>query len=232
MTGQVLVPYSETRWKNQVQNGRIDRARMREVPGAGIDSDTGRPHIMRANASINCQAMLIEATERGIPLRLIYSYRPIDVQWEKWWNYKAGGNVAAPPGTSNHGWGIAVDIASYSTAVSWMRNNGRRYGFHERVPGEPWHWEYEGGGHGQQWLEDWEDDMAFKEWHDGVERFKQGKSTPKTAGPERQGWLDAAFFSNNPKPDQHEHRFDDNTEPASADGHSHFVKGKTGPKVP
>lgn len=232
MGGHILVPYTEARWKATVRNGDIDRARMREIPGAGIDSDTGRPHIMQANASINAQAMLAEANAKGVPLRLIYSYRPLSVQWEKWWDYKLhDGNVAAPPGTSNHGWGIAIDIASYPSAVAWMRNNARRFGFYERVPGEPWHWEYEGGGVGEKWLEDWEDEMAFMKWHDGVERFKQGRNEPANPGPEKQGYLDAQFFSNHPKPDQHEHRFDESTEPASVDGHQHVVKGKTGPKV-
>ena len=232
MGGMILTPYNEAKWRASVRNGDIDRDRMREVPGAGIDSDTGRPHILQANASVNAQAMLMDATARGIPLRYIYTYRPLSVQWEKWWDYKLhDGNLAAPPGTSTHGLGLTIDIASYDSAVSWMRNNAARYGFRETVPSERWHWEYKGGGVGVKWIEEWEDDMKFDEWHDGVERFKQGKSEPNDPGPRRQGYLDAQYFSNNPKPDQHEHHFDDNSEPAGVDGHQHFVKGKTGPKV-
>lgn len=53
---------------------------------------------------------------------------------------------AARPGTSNHGWGIAVDIP-YADAQAWLMRNAHRYGWsHDegaRV-GEPWHWRYVG----------------------------------------------------------------------------------------
>ncbi len=53
---------------------------------------------------------------------------------------------AAVPGTSNHGWGIAVDIP-FPDAQAWLRRNAGRYGWsHDegaRV-GEPWHFRYRG----------------------------------------------------------------------------------------
>lgn len=53
---------------------------------------------------------------------------------------------AARPGTSNHGWGIAVDIP-YADAQGWLRSNGTRFGWsHDegaRV-GEAWHFRYVG----------------------------------------------------------------------------------------
>ena len=53
---------------------------------------------------------------------------------------------AAVPGTSNHGWGIAVDIPS-ARAQAWILRNGQRYGWsHDegaRV-GEIWHYRYVG----------------------------------------------------------------------------------------
>lgn len=53
---------------------------------------------------------------------------------------------AARPGTSNHGWGIAVDIP-YADAQAWLMRNAHRYGWsHDegaRV-GEPWHFRYIG----------------------------------------------------------------------------------------
>jgi LAS superfamily LD-carboxypeptidase LdcB len=60
------------------------------------------------------------------------------------------------PGTSNHGWGLAVDLCGgidhYGTAqYTWMKANAGRYGFLHpdwAEPGrgreEPWHWEYAG----------------------------------------------------------------------------------------
>lgn len=55
------------------------------------------------------------------------------------------GGWAAVPGTSNHGWGVAVDLALSGPALSWMRRNARRFGYYETVPRESWHWEYRGG---------------------------------------------------------------------------------------
>ncbi len=53
---------------------------------------------------------------------------------------------AAFPGTSNHGWGIAVDCP-FATAQGWLLRNGGKYGWsHDegaRV-GEAWHFRYVG----------------------------------------------------------------------------------------
>ena len=64
------------------------------------------------------------------------------------------GGLAAPPGKSNHGWGLAVDFCR--TTVSgeswtWLQNNGPTFGWVNpawakrggRGPYEPWHWEFE-----------------------------------------------------------------------------------------
>ena len=65
--------------------------------------------------------------------------------------------LAARPGTSEHGWGIAVDLCgkAYSTGTrehDWLLANARRFGWDNpswaRVGGskpEPWHWEYVAG---------------------------------------------------------------------------------------
>lgn len=62
--------------------------------------------------------------------------------------------LAASPGTSNHGWGLAIDLCTSenrSTAVmSWLADNGPTFGWDNpdwaRRGGsgayEPWHWEY------------------------------------------------------------------------------------------
>lgn len=46
------------------------------------------------------------------------------------------------PGTSPHGWGMAVDLDLNAQAQSWMRANAGRFGFVEDTPREPWHWVY------------------------------------------------------------------------------------------
>jgi hypothetical protein len=58
------------------------------------------------------------------------------------------GNVAAVPGTSNHGWGRAIDFASYSSAMlRWLERNASKHGWSwatGKASQEPWHWEYVG----------------------------------------------------------------------------------------
>jgi hypothetical protein len=60
--------------------------------------------------------------------------------------------AAAPPGFSNHQFGMAVDwsyngsiIGSHSNkAFQWMASNAKTYGFYN-FPAEPWHWSVNGG---------------------------------------------------------------------------------------
>lgn len=74
------------------------------------------------------------------------AYRTYDQQVYLWNLYQNGkGNKAAYPGTSNHGWGLAVDVrvAPYgSSEYNWLNKHAPSYGFNDGVSGEPWHWEY------------------------------------------------------------------------------------------
>ena len=70
---------------------------------------------------------------------------------------RAKGFLAATPGYSNHGWGLAFDLASGisdydSEQYAWMKANGSRFGFFhptwaepaspDFTKSEPWHWQY------------------------------------------------------------------------------------------
>ena len=57
---------------------------------------------------------------------------------------KTNGSIpVAKPGTSNHGWGEAVDMAN-SEEQSWINSNGSTYGWcHGEVPEESWHFTYD-----------------------------------------------------------------------------------------
>ena len=75
------------------------------------------------------------------------SYRSFDQQVElagRKGLYSEGG-LAAQPGTSKHGWGVAIDADVDARGLAWMRANASRYGFYETTPREPWHWEYRTG---------------------------------------------------------------------------------------
>lgn len=66
------------------------------------------------------------------------------------------GGLAATPGRSNHGWGLAVDLCAPETtgaSWTWIRANGPIFGWENpdwalsggSGPHEPWHWEYTRG---------------------------------------------------------------------------------------
>jgi hypothetical protein len=89
------------------------------------------------------------AARFGHPLRVTDSYRDYAHQVS---TKAAKPGLAAEPGTSNHGWGLAADIVvgSYSSAdYLWLRANGPRYGWDNptwaRQGGsrpEKWHWDF------------------------------------------------------------------------------------------
>lgn len=86
--------------------------------------------------------------EFGVPLEIVSAYRTYSEQV----SVKATkGSLAAPPGTSNHGWGLAVDLSSSSYSGTaqwrWLKNNAATYGWvnpdwAKTTKYEPWHWEY------------------------------------------------------------------------------------------
>lgn len=68
------------------------------------------------------------------------------------WYLKRGMAMAATPGTSNHGWGIADDICEAGPngekisirdgALAWLRDNAADFGFALDIHEEPWHWHW------------------------------------------------------------------------------------------
>jgi hypothetical protein len=48
----------------------------------------------------------------------------------------------APPGSSNHGNGLALDFGITKSNYPWLAKNAHRYGFIRAVGSEDWHWEY------------------------------------------------------------------------------------------
>ena len=55
--------------------------------------------------------------------------------------------VVAKPGTSRHGLGLALDLQPNTAPYNWFKKNGPKYGwFYAAIPGDPYHFEYRGGG--------------------------------------------------------------------------------------
>lgn len=82
--------------------------------------------------------------------------RPIKNWNSKTYYQKPGTAMAATPGNSNHGLGLAVDLAeendgdsgveSVSTAlVTWLCANASRFGISAEDQSEVWHWRYVAG---------------------------------------------------------------------------------------
>jgi hypothetical protein len=101
-------------------------------------------------------AMILAAKKAGVSLVPADCFRDYagQVYWRKWWcNVGKCGN-AAVPGTSNHGWGKAVDMHDLSgglptsgAAFKWMKANAGRFGWINPIPtNEAWHWEWVGDG--------------------------------------------------------------------------------------
>ncbi len=95
------------------------------------------------------------AEEFGEDLDVVSAYRDYATQVTT--RYRRGG-LAARPGTSNHGLGLAVDLGDFGRLgyfgapfYEWMSENSEAYGwFHPEHmgpggsgPREPWHWEFD-----------------------------------------------------------------------------------------
>ncbi|MGI9612712.1 MAG: M15 family metallopeptidase [Acidimicrobiales bacterium] len=117
-------------------NGRIPSSALAAV------GDTG--HRLYAPAATALNTLMADAAEDGVTVGITDSYRSYSAQEnlaDRKGLYNQGG-LAARPGTSNHGWGMATDLRLDDAALAWMRENAARYGFVEDVPREPWHWTY------------------------------------------------------------------------------------------
>lgn len=118
-------------------NGKIPAAALSQLQGESS-------HRLWAPAAAAFDRMRRDAAAQGISFGITDSYRPLAVQEQlaKTKGLYKNGGLAAVPGTSQHGWGLAVDLKLNSEALTWMRQNAGRYGFVEDTPREPWHWAY------------------------------------------------------------------------------------------
>ena len=159
-----------------LSNGKLPDSALVDTPGqAG-----GYTVRLVAPAARAWRALCAAALAAGHTLKpsgLYDSYRPYTVQekvflarfsttntgtgitrtWQgKTWWLKPGVALAAVPGTSNHGWGLAVDTGeerdgdtgaeSIDTAtLNWLLANELRFGFSHEVQSEPWHIRYTAG---------------------------------------------------------------------------------------
>jgi len=117
-------------------NGRLSASELSPIPGGELRND--------AAAAWNASGGPASADLR--PTGSMSSYRTYDEQVYLYRLYQEGrGNLAAVPGTSNHGWGVAVDLAE-PWMRSWMDEHGAKYGWRKtEALSEWWHINYVGG---------------------------------------------------------------------------------------
>ncbi|MDN5755460.1 MAG: M15 family metallopeptidase [Micrococcaceae bacterium] len=128
-------------------NGKIPLSEMSEIPwakGEYVRKDSLGP-LVALNKKFK--------KKFGYDLGITDSYRDYDEQVA---TKKAKGNMAAEPGTSKHGWGLALDLGTginnFGTPeYNWMKDNAPAHGWRHpdwAEPGgslpEPWHWEFWG----------------------------------------------------------------------------------------
>ena len=117
-------------------NGKIPATALEKV------GDTG--HKLWAPAAESLNTMMADAKKQGVTIGITDSYRPYEEQVDlaKRKGLYSQGGLAAKPGTSEHGWGMAADLDLNAKALTWMRANAGQYGFDESVPRESWHWSF------------------------------------------------------------------------------------------
>lgn len=129
-----------------------------------------KPIQMRSEAAEALTNMIAEGKANGLSLLLSSGYRNSDSQETLYSDEVStrgeGINYVAPPGTSEHETGLAIDITSNKIGCKledifettdegkWLRDNAHRFGFILRYPKnkeeitgylyEPWHFRYVG----------------------------------------------------------------------------------------
>jgi zinc D-Ala-D-Ala carboxypeptidase len=115
-----------------------------KIPAASLEKVGATGHKLWAPAAEQLTSLIADAKRDGVTIGITDSYRSYDEQVDlaKRKGLYSQGGLAAQPGTSDHGWGMATDLDLNAKALSWMRANGEKYGFDENVPRETWHWTY------------------------------------------------------------------------------------------
>jgi LAS superfamily LD-carboxypeptidase LdcB len=149
------------------KNGQMPSNRLVSISNAtqykgAISSDNGQVRLY-SKAAPALDRLLAAATKGGVSLKINSAYRTVPDQKRTFEGNcsnsadsmqrcipKPGEGPAAIPGTSNHGFGLAVDFANSSRKrlntnmpeYAWLAFNAAQYGF-KRIASEAWHWEYQ-----------------------------------------------------------------------------------------
>jgi hypothetical protein len=127
-----------------------------QLPEASLCTLWDPKHRLRADAAVALAKLNVAYKQHfGNNICLTDSYRTLATQRTL---RATKPSLAAVPGTSEHGWGLAVDLCDgvetgVSSRYQWLRANAAAYGWENpdwALPGgggphEPWHWEFVAG---------------------------------------------------------------------------------------
>ncbi|WP_228373651.1 M15 family metallopeptidase [Demequina soli] len=135
-----LLPDCDPDFDPNMVNGQL---RSDQLCQLWVSGEYMRPDAAMALAALNEQFK----TEFGTDICIASSYRSLSQQYS---TKATRGYLAATPGTSMHGLGLAVDFCrTHASGVyyAWLSRNAGTYGFWnpdwaKTTKYEPWHWEY------------------------------------------------------------------------------------------
>ncbi|GAA4672721.1 M15 family metallopeptidase [Frondihabitans cladoniiphilus] len=140
-------------------NGSIPLTALTSIPGGYLRPDAATAYTALAAAftatfhepltvvegyrSLDSQTAIFQS-------RFTVSATPTPISWNgQYWTQNAGAAIAAVPGTSVHGWALAMDLGSNvqiasSPEKAWVDANGPAFGWYPvgNDFGEPWHFEF------------------------------------------------------------------------------------------
>jgi hypothetical protein len=134
------------------ENGKLNVSNLKKlIKPDGSESDD----YLTPAAADDFNRMVSAAKQDGVDIKSSQGYRDLGseeegcgkgfTQWCAWKKYKSGaGALAAKPGTSNHGLGLAVDIDNCrkgGKVHNWLKDNAEKFKFYP-FSRESWHWTY------------------------------------------------------------------------------------------
>jgi len=146
-----LTIQNNTRTVDGYAYGKKFKLMVQRVP---LTDRGGNPVYLRSDAAEGFMNMMTEAVRAGFFLGVNYSFRSHKKQTHMWNYYNSIGQDgrAARPGYSTHQSGVSIDISGCYRDIDgkrhmtmkfwWLKANGKKFGFTNDVPSEPWHWTY------------------------------------------------------------------------------------------
>jgi len=138
----ILLNYNDWKKLHEAENGQLSPNELVKIPDA---NGSATSHKLNPIAAKAYSEMVNAAKADGIEWDITDSYRPLEVQERlvKQKGLYSEGGLAAAPGTSNHGWGSAVDLTvkKGTKEFRWLKRNAKKFGF-STISREPWHWEH------------------------------------------------------------------------------------------